>query len=451
MNPPARCASLNGHSRQGLVRYEAAAACDGTGLVLRPGSLLVEFVQSGDPTAKILSVGKLQDVQGHSASAFAKVVHLPGSVLVPAFVNAHTHLDLTHIGPQPHDASEGFVRWVDMIRTRRHLSSERIAESVRRGIELSLAAGVVAVGDIAGAPGGTPSLAPHGALRDSVLRGVSYLEFFGIGTIRDRSRESVEAVLGKVSENGEDRVRFGLQPHAPSSVDLRVYEWAAAAASLRGMMIATHLAETPEERDFVANARGPQRNFLEKLGIWDDSVLEHIGHGKHPVRHLREVLSRARFTVAHVNDADDAAIAILAQTQTSVAYCPRASEYFGAEEHFGPHRYQDMLKAGINVALGTDSIVNLPPEAATTHGLSVLDEMRRLSRRDGTDPKTLLRMGTLNGAAALGMDSALFRFQVGGTIAGIAAAPQASQSEEEHPFAGCLASKDPSILMMENV
>lgn len=101
--------------------------------------------------------------------------------------------------------------------------------------------------------------------------------------------------------------------------------------------------------------------------------------------------------VAHVNDATDEAIGILAGSRATVVYCPHASEYFGAHRHFGPHRYRDMLAAGVRVALGTDSIVNLPDG----DGLSVLEEMRLLYRRDGTRPELLLGMATVNGGAAV--------------------------------------------------
>jgi len=77
----------------------------------------------------------------------------------------------------------------------------------------------------------------------------------------------------------------------------------------------------------------------------------------------------------------------------SVAYCPRASDYFG---HHG-HRYRAMIEAGVNVCLGTDSII--------CHGtLSILDEMRHLHHRDHTDPATLLAMATTRGMRGLGLE-----------------------------------------------
>lgn len=115
----------------------------------------------------------------------------------------------------------------------------------------------------------------------------------------------------------------------------------------------------------------------------------------------------APFLVAHVNDADDAAIRTLAHTRASVVYCPRASAYFAADRRFGPHRYRDMLTAGVRVALGTDSVVNLD----TPDRISILDEMRLLHRRDATDARTLLTMATVNGAAALGLNPGWFRLR----------------------------------------
>jgi cytosine/adenosine deaminase-related metal-dependent hydrolase len=65
-----------------------------------------------------------------------------------------------------------------------------------------------------------------------------------------------------------------------------------------------------------------------------------------------------------------------------------------------------MLEAGVNVCLGTDSIV--------CHGtLGVIDEMRRLHARDAADPATLLAMGTSNGARALGYDGDAATFEAG--------------------------------------
>ena len=119
----------------------------------------------------------------------------------------------------------------------------------------------------------------------------------------------------------------------------------------------------------------------------------------------------------------------------SIAYCPRASAYFGADQHFGSHRYRDFIAAGLTVALGTDSVINLPAASVIPDGsgLSILEEMRFLHARDGDDPLALLAMGTIHGARVLGLDESLFTFTRGAEIAGLVAIdgpPQRSARSE---------------------
>jgi aminodeoxyfutalosine deaminase len=388
--------------------------------------LLAEKVDKLSLGWRILACGQPEDVGHHPAAPHARRIELPRSIVIPGLVNAHTHLDLTHIGPQPHDPDHGFVPWVDMVRQRRRSEHSDIADSVRRGIELSVAGGTIAVGDIAGAARGQPTLAPWETLLDSPLIGVSYIETFGMGLHRQSAAERLESFINRHRDafTQRGRVRLGLQPHAPNTIELPHYHWIIDHAERLDVPLCTHLAETPEERRFIAQASGPQRELLERLGVWHDSILEHIGRGLHPVRHIESVLARRRFIAAHCNDATDEAIDVLARTGTSVAYCPRASSYFGAHRHFGSHRYRDMLAAGVNVCLGTDSIINLPPGAARPErGISILDEMRLLHRRDGTPPLRLLEMATTNGAAALGLDPGLFLILDEAPLAALLAIP----------------------------
>jgi aminodeoxyfutalosine deaminase len=411
-----------------LVRLDAHAALDARSAIAGGVSLLLEVAPADSPwPGRVLALGPAREVDLHEAARSPRLrarLRRPHAVLLPGMVNAHTHLDLTHLGPIPHDPGDdggGFVGWVDMIRRGRHADPADIAASVQLGIELSRRAGVVAVGDIAGAPRGRMDLTPFDTLAQSGLLGVSYAEFFGIGTSEAARGEElvafVEAHAGSISPAGG--VRLGLQPHAPNTVSLANYALSVDLARRFGLPLATHLAESPEERRFIQRGEGPQRELLERLGVWDDALLAVIGRGRTPVEHLADILARARFTVAHVNDCPDEAVRTLANAGACVAYCPRASAYFHAERHFGPHRYRDLLAAGVTVALGTDSIVNLPADARV-RGLSVLDEARFLHWRDGTDPGMLLEMITVNGARAIGMEPSAFTLSGEGPIGGVA-------------------------------
>ncbi|MCC5821975.1 MAG: amidohydrolase family protein [Phycisphaerales bacterium] len=425
--------------RPAVVRLDAAAIADASLGVVAPGALLLRIHPD---QVVVLAAGLPHALEAPGLPAPDRVLSLPDRLLMPGLVNAHTHLDLTHIGPMPHQPGDGFVAWVHHIRAARHDTPEGIAEAVRSGIALSIAGGTVAVGDIAGAPHGRLTDTPARVLGGSPLAGVSYLEFFGIGrsaapAIERLERFVREALPGLSEATGP--VRIGLQPHAPNTVDLGVYRWAAALADRCGLPLATHLAETPEEHAFIARGTGPQRAMLEQFGLWDDSVLQPIAKGREPVRHLAGLLGEHRVLCAHVNDASDAAVRLLGETGTPVVYCPRASAYFGAPDHFGPHRYRDMLDAGVPVCLGTDSIVNLD----TPDRISVLDEMRLLHRRDGSDARTLLAMATVHGATALGLDPDAVTLGPG-PLAGLLAVP----TDGGDPWAGAMGGNGPPEVLI---
>ena len=309
--------------------------------------------------------------------------------------------------------------FVDLVRAHRATADDAIARSVTMGIERSIRGGVVGVGDIAGAPRGTPSLVPFRTLDNSPLFGTSFLEFFAIGKGEASGMAAIaRAIVEAAPCSSGVRVRLGLQPHATNTVSPRAYEHAITLSRAHDLPLSTHLAETLEEREFIAHASGPQRELLERLGAWDDSILGSLGHGRTPIEHLMPILERAPFLAAHVNDSTDADLVWLARTQTTVAYCPRAHEYFGARDRLGPHRYTEMIRMGVPVVLATDSAINLDPDGAGR--LTPLDDARLLYRREETDADLLLEMITTLPARAIGLDPTRAELREGGEPYGLA-------------------------------
>jgi len=401
------------HPRSTLIL--ARAICDASGVIASaPGAILVRNSAAQSPPL-VLAAGSPEEVYRHPEAEHATEIHRSFSILFPGLINAHTHLDLTRIGPLPFDPGEDFSAWASTIRERRPAEPDQIREAVLEGVRLSRQAGTIAVGDIAGAPMGTPTLEPARALAASGMMGVSFLEFFAVG---ERARQSGERTIAALDEGLHEGlaeipsspVRLGLQPHAPYTVQPDVFLSCASAARERGIPVCTHLAEHQNEREFIQRGTGPQRAFFEKLGLWSDSLLDHYGKGLHPIEHASPALREAGTLAVHINDCPDEGIQTLVETGSRVVYCPHASAYFGSEQHFGPHRYRDMIEAGLTVALGTDSVVNQPKAQ-----LSILEEARMLYKRDGTDPRVLLAMATTEGCDALGLDRNLVRLEPGGT------------------------------------
>lgn len=411
-----------------LITADAIASADLAvpGNRQAPAALLIERTAAH---ARVLAAGSLSDLAHHPATDSAQRLTRPGCVLVPALVNAHTHLDLTHIGPQPHNPNHGFMTWIDLVRRHRHTDQGEIRASVARGCSLLRKGGVGLVGDIAGAVNASPSLEPWQALAESGLVGTSYAEFFAIGTREQAALDRLDAVLKGIETFTRGRVRLGLQPHAPNTVSPRAYDHAGALVQRFGLPLVTHIAESYEESGFVAFCLGPQRRLLEDLGLWTDEIAQSFVRGRSPVEHLEPFIRKYGSTLVHVNQCSDHDLELLSRAHARVVYCPRASDYFGAQRHFGPHRYREMLEAGIEVALGTDAVINLPSGVVDEAGLglSTLDEARFLFRRDGTDPDTLVRMMTTHGARAIGWENRFVTLGEGSTPLGVLAIPASGE------------------------
>jgi aminodeoxyfutalosine deaminase len=171
-----------------------------------------------------------------------------------------------------------------------------------------------------------------------------------------------------ISTHDSERLIVGVTPHAPYTVEAEGYRRCLDFANSNNRPLATHLAETPDEAEFLAEQTGPFR-YLWEVGVnaWDDRVPRYDGG---PIRLARDLgLLIFRRYLAHVNYCDDDELEILARGRASVVYCPRTHAYFGHR----PHRWREMLARGINVAVGTDSCASSPD-------LNLVDDLRLLRR-----------------------------------------------------------------------
>lgn len=298
------------------------------------------------------------------------------AAILPGFVNAHTHLDLSGLRgqcpPQP-----DFTAWLRaVVAHRRSQTPERIAADIQAGIAECLACGTTLMGDILAQGNSWPLLA------QSPLRAVVFLELLGLTEQRAAAAlAAAKTWLNSLPES--DRCRAGLSPHAPYSVRHSLFEQTSALGSAQQLPLAVHLAETRAELQLLESHTGPFQSFLERLGVWDPAAL---------ARSPDDVIARCgkgRRLFIHGNYLD-ASTAL--PPEGTVVYCPRTHAAFGHE----PHPFREFLKRGVRVALGTDSLASNPD-------LNVLAEARFLHQRFPDVPgRDLLRMITLAGAEALG-------------------------------------------------
>ncbi len=366
----------------------AGAIQDANAPPARPGAIHWRdgrIIASGSPEAVPCPAG-------------ATIIERPNRLVLPGLVNAHTHLDLTSIGPAPYGGD--FIEWIEFVRDARPNDSDALEASLRLGIDLSIAGGTAIIGDIAG----VGSTVPIETLRsDGRLRGVSFVEFFGLGSRQQQAIDAMERLCAQFPSEPNGKIRLSLQPHAPYSAGPEVYRAAARLAAARGLVASTHLAETLAEVEFARHAAGPFAEFLRRIDRWDNSITP---LGDHPIEALCEVFNKpARWLVAHVNYADSGQVDRLSLTGAAIAHCPRATAYFG---HDTQH-CRAVLQHFPRLTLGTDSIINLD----RSDRISILDEMSLLHRRDHIGPVYLLHAATVGGAAALGFDQQLVTLRPG--------------------------------------
>lgn len=334
---------------------------------------------------RIAGVGTARDLR--SAHPDAQVIDTGSSILLPGLVNAHTHLELSACacGDSP---GGDFAGWILAMGPRLEAVApgdrQRAFEiGAQRGIEQCLKFGVTTVGDISQQYHITRPI-----LAASRLRCVSYGEVLGLAARQERFEELLPGAIDE--QWATDRLRIGLSPHAPYTVDRSGYERCLAIARQRGMPLATHLAETVDETTFLASHGGQFRHLWDVLGFWRDGV---VTMPAPPVRGAAELgLLNYPTLLAHVNYCDDEALSLLAAGRASVVYCPRTHRYFGHP----PHRWRQMQAAGINVAVGTDSCASSPD-------LNLVDDLRLMHElAPDVDAGELLQMATTSAARAIG-------------------------------------------------
>jgi len=301
------------------------------------------------------------------------------AVILPGFVNAHTHLEYAVYAGFGDGLS--FGPWIGVhVERKQRIGIEEMEDIARLGALECLRSGVTMVGDC------SFSGAAATACADVGLDAIVYLEVFGAA---DEGRERFERLSARLAGTLSDGVRLGISPHAPYTTGIDLYR---AATELR-MPIATHLSESRDELDYVRSGSGPWSSIADVLvpPLGTTGIRALAGEG----------LLGPHLLAAHCVQVDDEEIALLADNDVAVAHCPRSNAVLGC----GIAPLAALRDAGIRVCIATDS-------PASTPSLDMFDEMRaalyvsraREERPDALTAADALELATLGGARALGVE-----------------------------------------------
>lgn len=316
----------------------------------------------------------------------ADVRELPNTLLTPGLINAHGHAAMSlfrgladdlplhtwlneHIWPAE-------AQWVneDFIRDGTDLA---LAEQIKNGI--------TCFSDMYFYPEIVCQQVHDSGMRAQIT--VPMLDFPVPG-----ARDSAEA-LRKGLQLFDDlqqhpRLTIGFGPHAPYTVSDAGIENIVMLAAQLDAPVQMHVHETAAEI----------QNSIDQYGERPLARLARLG------------ILGPRFQAVHMTQVNDEDIALLVQTNSSVIHCPESNLKLASG--FCP--IERLWNAGVNVAIGTDG-------AASNNNLDLLGETRTAAllakavaqSASAVSAHQALRMATLNGARALGIDENTGSLEVG--------------------------------------
>lgn len=361
--------------------YAASYLLPISGSPVEGGAVVVE-------KGRIKAVGKLSDL----LKKFTVPVHeFPGAVIMPGLVNAHSHLELTHYptwliksGCQPNFPS--YVDWIlQVIKVKGTVGVVDLSLSLLHGLKMSLQNGTTMVGDILSARQLIPLYSK------SKISGRVYLEFIG----QDQSRFSPDLdELDNDIESLTNNFLPGISPHSPYTVSKLLLESLISAALTKNVPIAMHLSESADESEFFNSSTGKFSEHLFPFVGWGDHIPEPMMTTSTEWLDSSGALSPDFLAIhgVHLSSND---ISTLKERGASVVLVPRSNYKLDV----GKAPVMEMIKAGIPLSLGTDSL-------ASCDSLSLWDEMRFLldTFPEAFSPADALKMATIGGAKAIKLD-----------------------------------------------
>lgn len=361
-----------------LVLTSALIPMDPPGLVIRDGYVAVEG-------GRIVSVGRRSSMPPISAE---EVVEGRGMVALPGLINAHTHVAMTLLrGLAPDRPLDEWLR--EVWRAEARIGPDEVLAGARLGIMEMLLSGTTTFSDMYF----HEESVARAALESGIRAVLSYGMIDAPGWERDpdkTDRELREAsrFIEEWHMAADGRIRAAVGPHAPYTCSEDLLRASADLARSRGLRLHIHLSETRREvKEVVERVGRRPPSYLNSLGLLGPNVL-----------------------AAHGVWLDREEISLLASRGVSVVHCPASNLKLAS----GIAPVVEMLREGVNVALGTDG-------PASNDSLDMFREMRLaalLQRGARLDSRALtswdaLRMATVNGARALGLDGEIGTLETG--------------------------------------
>lgn len=314
-------------------------------------------------------------------------------ILCPGFINAHCHLELSHIkGLIPKHT--GLVDFVLKVITERHFDEAVILQAIEKAEDEMLKNGIVAVGDIC-----NNTLTLSQKIKGN-LRYHNFIETSGF--LPAVAKERFNRAVDIYNTYAADLKTNSIVPHAPYSVSPELFGMVNDFAG--NDLLTIHNQETEAENEFFKNGQGDILRIYKYLDV-DISFFKPFQKSSLQTWLPYFTMGQSIISVHNIcTTEEDIQFAKHGQRPTVFfCLCPNANLYIS---NMLPDVNMLMKHTG-NIVLGTDSL-------ASNDQLNILEEIKTLQKNfSNIDLSTMLQWATSNGAKALQMDNVLGSFEKG--------------------------------------
>ncbi len=357
----------------------------GNGVPIKNGIITI------DKAGKILEVSQtsqnLHEVSG---------LEFYSGVLVPGFVNAHCHLELSHLKGKIREHT-GLPGFVSQINKTRQSTTEEIISKANKADTAMWHDGIVAVGDI--------SNTNHSfeIKSQSLISYHSFLEIFTTNPAKVNEKYQEALQLERALKNKQ--LSASIVPHAPYSVTPAMFELIKEHSLKNKKAISIHNQECTSENQLYQSKSGELFDIFTKMGV-DFSVLPKTG--KNSLESIMPFMPKSVKTLlVHNTYSTEEDIEKAADYFNNLywCFCPNANLYIENSLPDIPLFIQQKQK----ICIGTDSL-------ASNHQLSVLEELKVIQHNyPEITVDELIKWASLNGAEALDLENCLGSFEAGKT------------------------------------
>ena len=382
--------TLNSNSGNSPTVYRASWVCPVDRAPIENG-----FVEV-DSDDRITNVGSIADYQ----SPHQQIIDLGDGAIIPGLINAHCHLEFSDLPSPLGQPGIRFTDWIRLIVKSRADSNEQSpakkSNAIKQGIEQSVRSGVVGIGEICTSPF---ELADYDC--QIPVSFIHFLEQLGSDEAKFKDQRDTLSRHLKMSNSNSAHDEsmsgqaFGASPHAPYSCHPKLVEQMCVLAAENNRIVAMHLAETKAERELLDSQSGDFVELLKDFGVWNPSVFPE----DRSILSTLATLSKCRSLIIHGNYLNDSELDFVAQhrDRMTIVFCPRTHAFFEHDEY----PLEKIFERKIQIAIGTDSLASNPD-------LDMFAELKEVARTfPSLSAEQILRLGTINGAAAIGFDSQL--------------------------------------------